>query len=64
MRKEIRQLNLLSDGRISLHLQQAALSVHFGGLPGFTENFTVSPLPSRFHGGDKGETSAPPVLGF
>jgi hypothetical protein len=60
MRKEIRQLDLASDGRVSLHLHQATLSVHFRGLPGFAEDFAVSLLPRRFHRGDEGKTSAAP----
>src|SRR5258708_20215179 len=61
MGKEIRQFNLTSHGRVSLHLQQAALRVHFGGAAGFAENLAVSLLPSRFHRRDEGKTPAPPL---
>src|SRR5260370_42466671 len=61
MRKEISQLNLTSDGWVSLHLQQTTLSVHLSGLATFSENFTVRLLPGRFHRRDEGKTSAPPL---
>src|SRR5258708_980611 len=63
-RKEVGQIEVATNARVILHLQQAPLSVRLYGVSSFFYVLTASLLPLRLYGNNDGKTDAPTLLCF